>query len=152
MPQTLDEFHVALERHMAEGDALLAARDPASVHLVKNKVAEAAMLVASYQVFVHREVFAPLLAQQDSGRRSRVTELKVECIALTEDLRFNTRDFLASDAPLDWVSLGAKVSWFNDRVRSHLANVRHAMSPDMSDADHAALRAVRTGTVGAQAA
>ncbi len=152
MPKTLDEFHAALERHMAEGDALIEARDPGSVNQVKQKVAEAVMLIASYQMFVHREVFAPLLTQQDSGMRARVYELKVECIALTEDLRFNTRDFIASDAPLDWVSLGSKVAWFNGRVRSHLTNVQRAMAPDLSDAEHAALRAFRTGTVGAQAA
>ena len=152
MPKTLDEFHAALERHMAEGDALLDARDPASANLVKQKVAEAVMLIASYQMFVHREVFAPLLAQQDPAMRARVNELKVECIALTEDLRFNTRDFIASDVPLDWASLGSKVAWFNSRVRSHLTNVRQAMSPELSDAEHAAMRAFRTGTVGAQAA
>jgi hypothetical protein len=152
MPKTLDEFHAALERHMAEGDALLDARDPGSANLVKQKVAEAVMLIASYQMFVHREVFAPLLAQQEPGLRARVTELKVECIALTEDLRFNTRDFIASDAPLDWGSLASSVAWFNGRVRDHLANVRRAMSPDLTDAEHAVLRSFRTGTVGAQAA
>jgi hypothetical protein len=152
MPETLDEFHAALERHMAEGDALLDARDPASIQQVKQKVADAVLLIASYQLFVHREIFAPLLAQQDPGLRARVAELKVECIALTEDLRFNTREFIASDAPLDWVALGSKVAWFNGRVRGHLANVRSAMAPDLSDADHARLRARRTGTVGAQAA
>lgn len=151
MPMTLDDFHAALERLMAEGAAVLAARDPGSVHLVKQKVAEAVMLVASYQQFVHREIFAPLLSQRDPGLRLRVNELKVECIALTEDLRFNTRDFIAGDGPLDWDLLGAKVAWFNDRVRSHLANVRRVMSPDLTDAEHAMLRAFRTGAVGAQA-
>jgi hypothetical protein len=152
MPKTLDEFHTALERHMAEGDALLAARDPGSANLVKQKVAEAVMLIASYQMFVHREIFAPLLTQQDAAVRARVNELKVECIALTEDLRFNTRDFISSDAPLDWESLGKSVAWFNGRVRSHLANVQRAMSAQLTDAEHAALRAFRTGTVGARAA
>ena len=30
MPQTLEEYHAKIERMMAEGDALVAARDPAT--------------------------------------------------------------------------------------------------------------------------
>ena len=106
------------------------------------------LLIASYQLFVHRHVFAPLLGQADPALRSRVNEVKVECIALTEDLRFNVKDFLADETPLDWDVTAAKMAWFNGRLKKHIADVRQLMSPDLSDARPAALIARRIGTVG----
>jgi len=152
MAQTLDEFHAELEAMMADGDALVATRDPANTIRVKQRVAEAVTLVASYQIFVHREIFAPMLAGADPAGRARAAELKVECIALTEDLRFNVKDFMANDAPIDWDRLEARVAWFNDRVRRHLTHVREAMSHRGSEADFAALRAARIDRIGVQPA
>ena len=154
MPQTLEEYHAKIERMMAEGDAWLIARDRATEDLVKQRIADSALVLASYQLFVHREVFAPMLEHADAGTRARVNELKVECIALTEDLRFNVRELIArtADAPLDWDTIAAGVAWFNGRVRAHIAQVRQMMAPDLSDDDHARLRAHRNDIVGAQAA
>lgn len=154
MPQTLEEYHAKIEQMMAEGDALMAARDPATIDLVQRRIADSALVIASYQLFVHREVFAPMLDGADAATRARVNELKVECIALTEDLRFNVRDFVGrmESAPLDWDVVAPKVTWFNSRVRGHIAQVRAMLSPGLSDADHARLRARRTAAVGVQAA
>ena len=152
--QTLEDYYTKIEAMMAEGDGWMAERDPATADLVKRRIADSALLIASYQLFVHREVFAPMLDGADPATRSRVNELKVECIALTEDLRFNVRDFVGKvkDAPLDWDTVAGKVAWFNGRVRTHIANVRELMAPDLSDLDHARLRASRTAAVGVQAA
>jgi hypothetical protein len=154
MPQTLEEYHAKIEAMMAEGDSLVMARDPETVDAVKHRIADSALVIAAYQLFVHREVFAPMLEDADAGTRARINELKVECIALTEDLRFNVRDFTTrvQDAPLDWDIVAAKVAWFNGRVRSHIAHVRQMLAPDLSDADHARLRAHRTAAIGVQAA
>lgn len=154
MSQTLEDYHARIEKMMAEGEGWMAARDPATEDLVKRRIADSALLIASYQLFVHREVFLPLIEQGDASTRARVNEIKVECIALTEDLRFNVRDFIArvNDTPLDWDAVQAKVAWFNGRVRAHIANVRQMTSPTLSDAEHARLRAHRTGQVGVQAA
>jgi hypothetical protein len=154
MPQTLEEYHAKIERMMADGDAWMASRDPATAGLVKDRIADSVLVIAAYQLFVHREVFAPMLANADAGTRARINELKVECIALTEDLRFNVRDFMAriDDAPLDWDAVAAAVTWFNGRVRAHIAQVRQMLAADLSDVDHARLRAHRNNIIGAQAA
>jgi hypothetical protein len=133
---------------------LVAERDPATVNAVKRRIADSALVIAAYQLFVHREVFAPMLENADTGTRARINEIKVECIALTEDLRFNVRDFMANvdNAPLDWDAVASGVAWFNGRVRAHIAQVRQLMAPDLSDADHARMRAHRTAVIGAQAA
>ena len=152
MPQTLEAYHAEIEAMIVEGEALVAVRDPATAKRVKRRVADSMLLVASYQLFIHRNVFAPLLGQSDPAMRSRVNELKVECIALTEDLRFNVKDFLADQAPLDWDLTAAKMAWFNGRLKTHIADVRALMSPDLSDKQHLALIAGRTGAVGPVAA
>jgi hypothetical protein len=152
VPQTLEAYHAEIEAMIVEGEALVAARDPATARHLKRRVADSMLLVASYQLFVHRQVFAPLLGQADPAMRSRVNELKVECIALTEDLRFNVKDFLADESPLDWDVTAAKMAWYNGRLKKHIADVRQLLSPDLSDKQHAALIARRTGAVGPVAA
>jgi len=152
VPQTLEAYHAEIEAMIAEGEALVAARDPATERHLKRRVADSMLLVASYQLFVHRQVFAPLLGQGDPAVRARINEVKVECIALTEDLRFNVKDFLADETPLDWGVTATKMAWFNGRLNKHIAEVRQLMSPDLSDKQHAALIARRTGAVGPIAA
>ena len=148
MPQTLESYHAEIEAMIVEGEALVAARDPATAQRVKRRVADSMLLIASYQLFIHRVVFAPLLGQNDPAVRARVNEVKVECIALTEDLRFNIKDFLADGSPLDWDLTATKMAWFNRRLEKHIADVRQLMSSDLSDKQHAALIARRTGAVG----
>lgn len=148
MPQTLEAYHAEIEAMIVEGEALVAVRDPATAKHLKRRIADSMLLVASYQLFIHRNVFAPLLGQADPAVRARVNEVKVECIALTEDLRFNIKGFLADESPLDWDSTAAGMAWFNGRLKKHIADVRQLMSPDLSDADHARLIARRIGTVG----
>lgn len=152
MPQTLEDYYAEIEGMIAEGEAMTTARDPASTRQVKRRVADSVLLIASYQLFVHRQVFAPLLDGGDPAVRLRVNEVKVECIALTEDLRFNVKDFLVDETPFDWDVVATKMAWFNGRLRKHIAEVRQLMSPELSDAQHAQLIARRTGVVGAQAA
>ncbi len=154
MLQTLEDYHAKIEAMMAEGEGWMAVRNPETAELVKRRIADSALVIASYQLFVHREVFVPMLEGADAATRARINELKVECIALTEDLRFNVRDFMVKvqDAPLDWETVASKVAWFNGRVRTHIAHVRQMMAPGLSDGDHARLRAHRNATIGVQAA
>ncbi|MDB5678451.1 hypothetical protein [Sphingomonas bacterium] len=152
MAQTLEDYHDRIEAMIVEGEALVAAREPGTDRRLKRRIGDSVLLIASYQLFVHREVFAPLMGQSDPSLRSRVNEVKVECIALTEDLRFNVKDFLTDETPLDWDATASKMAWFNGRLQKHIAEVRALMSPDLSDAQHAALIARRVGAVGAQAA
>lgn len=153
MTRTLDDYHAELEAIMTAGDVLLATRDAANTNVVKQRIGEAMMVLASYQIFVHREVFAAIPADAAPGLAARITELKVECIALTEDLRFNVRDFLASDAPIeDWPRLALRVAWFNRRVREHLHRVHQALHHQGSDREFAEARAARTARVGVSSA
>lgn len=124
MHDGLNRYIAKLETSMTEGDALLAARDPASVDLVRQRCADAVALVIAYQQFVHREIFEPLMAHGNAGQRRLARELKIECIALTDELRRNIKQFMAQDFPFDWDYLSGRVQGFNAIVRAHVAKVR----------------------------
>ena len=149
VPQTLEAYHAEIEAMIVEGEALVAARDPATAK--RAQAPRRRFDAAGRVVPIVRP--PPACSRRCSARpirrcASRVNEVKVECIALTEDLRFNVKDFLADETPLDWDVTAAKMAWFNGRLKKHIADVRQLMSPDLSDKQHAALIARRIGTVG----
>lgn len=119
----LQDYLDRIEASMAAGEVILARRDPAQAATVKAKCTEAALLIGSYQMFIHREVFEPLMASPDELVRRQVCALKAECIALSEDLRSGVKTMAARETPIDHDAIRARVEWFNGRVRRHIAGV-----------------------------
>lgn len=121
--RTIQDYFDRIEASMAAGDATLARRDPAQAETIKAKCTEAALLIASYNLYVHRAVFEPLMDSPDAAVRKRVCLLKAECIAVTEDLREGVKALAARETPIDFDALSARVEMFNARVRRHIASV-----------------------------
>lgn len=124
MTASLEYFLLKLETSMTEGETLLATRDDALTGRIKQRCIDAVVMVGAYQLFVHREVFEPLMRDGDDYQRRTACELKAECIMLTQDLRDSIKGFMARDTPLDWQQLRARVAGFNTVVRAHIAKVR----------------------------
>ncbi|MFX7006067.1 hypothetical protein ABTI13_19165, partial [Acinetobacter baumannii] len=76
---------------------------------MRQKCAEGVMLIGAYQLFVHRELFEPVMRDGDAYQRKLACELKVECIALTDALRTAIKNFMAQEMPFDWDSLADRV-------------------------------------------
>lgn len=88
-------------------------------------------MIASYNLYVHRAVFEPLMDNPDAAVRRRVCLLKAECIALTEDLRAAVKALAAREISIDFDALSGRVEMFNARVRRHIAAVVELLgSPD----------------------
>ena len=121
--RTIQEYFERIETSMAAGELVLSARDPAQGDLAKAKCAEAASLIASYNLHVHRTVFEPLMESPDAVVRKRVCLVKAECIALTEDLRVAVKALTERETPLDFDALSGRVEMFNARVRRHMTAV-----------------------------
>lgn len=119
----LQDYLDRIEASMVAGEVILAKRDPALAGTVKAKCTEAALLIGSYQMFIHREVFEPLMGSPDEQVRRQVCALKAECIALSEDLRAGVKTLAARETPLDHDAIQARIEWFNGRVRRHIAGV-----------------------------
>ena len=116
----LQDYLDRIEALMAGGDEILSQRDPAMGDQMKAKCTEAVVLIGSYHLFVHREIFEPMMASGDDRIRKQVCILKAECISLTEDLRVGVKVLAAHDATLDYDAVHAGVEGFNDRVRRHI--------------------------------
>nr|WP_295668089.1 hypothetical protein [Sphingomonas sp.] len=123
----LQDYFERIEASMAAGDTLLARRDPSQTETIKAKCTEAALLIGSYHMFVHREVFEPLMSTPDERIRNHVVTLKTECIALTEDLRVGVKAMAVPDAPFDYDAVCARVEWYNGRVRKHIVAIRQLL-------------------------
>ena len=123
---------------MAAGEVLLARQDPSEAATVKAKCTEAALLIASYQLHVHRAVFEPLMQCKDDAVRRRVCLLKAECIGLTEDLRTSVKTLATQEMPVDHATIALRVSDFNARVRRHIAAVRMLLASSGSTLRRAA--------------
>jgi hypothetical protein len=83
-----------------------------------------ARLLTAYQLFIHRELFEPLL---ESGNRADVScarELKAECIGLADSFRIHARKW-ALQKPLDrWDEYQPASLCMLKRVRQHAFRVR----------------------------
>jgi hypothetical protein len=121
--RTIREYFERIEASMVAGEVILARRDPADAGTVRAKCTEAALLIASYQLHVHRAVFEPLMASADEGVRRQVVRLKAEGIALTEDVRIDIKGMAGRETPIDYAFIMPRIAQFNARVRRHMAAV-----------------------------
>ena len=133
--RVLQDYLDRIETAMVAGEAILARRDPADAQRIKAGCTDAASLIGTYHLFVHREIFEPLMARAEASRddalRREVCLLKAECISLTEDLRTGVKTMAALDEPLDHDAVRARVEWFNGRVRRHIASITQLLAtPD----------------------
>jgi L-ribulose-5-phosphate 3-epimerase UlaE len=129
----LQDYLDRIEASMAKGDEILSQRDPAKGDRVKAMCTEAALLIGSYHLFVHREIFEPMMTSGDDRVRKQVCILKAECISLTEDLRVGVKALAAHDVILDYDAVHAGVEGFNGRVRRHIVAIKQLLaSPDGS--------------------
>ena len=89
---------------------------------------EMAQLMASYQLFVHRQIFEPLIATGELDEVSAAKALKVECIALAEEFRDYTKYWASQDVAARWTDYKPIALAMIARVRSHAGNVRRLAS------------------------
>lgn len=124
MQNTLDGYVAKLEESMAGGQSILAKRDPALAARFKQRCVDAMVLVGAYQLFVHREIFEPLMRDGTPELKRVACDLKVETIAFTEAVRAAVREFTQSEAPVDWAHVSGRVKSNNQMLRAHIAKVR----------------------------
>lgn len=124
MPRSLDDYLDRIETMLDAGDGLLRRDRPVSPREALQKCVDAALLIGAYQLFVHRELFDPLGRHPEPAVRDAVRELKVEGIALSENLRVAVRAVAAVQGEPDLGVIGAQARNFNPLVRAHIDKVR----------------------------
>ncbi|RDE06506.1 hypothetical protein [Sphingomonas aracearum] len=96
---------------------------PAGVAEIVRSRDEMARVLTIFQLFVHREIFEPLTAGIDPARRRLGTELKTECILLTEEFRHSKRRWNDVDLALHWAEYQPAAVAFRRRILDHLDRV-----------------------------
>lgn len=123
-PIDLEAFLSRIDAAIADGEARLRApSEPARGDEALSRCVDGAVLIGSYQLYVHREWFDPLAHHDDPRIRANVVDLKAECIMLAANLR-DTVKALAQTNPVDMQALRAESRKFNTLVRHHIAKVR----------------------------
>jgi hypothetical protein len=90
-----------------------------------------AHLLTSYQLFVHREVFEPMIRSESEVDRKRACEMKVECIVLAEEFRAFARLWATADLVKRWADYQPAGLEFLDRIRAHIARVMRHTPPQL---------------------
>jgi hypothetical protein len=80
-------------------------------------------LLTSYQTFVHREFFDPIIADSNAEHAALARAMKIDCIEMTESFRAFQRRWIAEDAVERWDEYLLAAAQMVERLRRHIAEV-----------------------------
>ena len=95
---------------------------PSEAFLATRRSAMGRLLV-SYQQFVHREVFDPIIASGNAATAAWARTLKSDCIDLTESFRAYQRLWMAKDPAEFWDEYHRAAEHMVERLERHIADV-----------------------------
>ncbi|MBV9842757.1 MAG: hypothetical protein JOY99_14685 [Sphingomonadaceae bacterium] len=102
------------------------AADPLQVGAARLRQAR---LITAHQLFVHREVFEPIIACGSLAQVGHAKALKVECIALAESFRLYARRWALEDVEAHWSEYQPTALSFIDRIRGQITNITALAAP-----------------------
>jgi hypothetical protein len=133
MLNTLGEFLDRMTAITIRSEEHLASMSPVGVEELAKARTEQARIITSYQLFVHREVFEPIVAAGSPADVARVKALKTECIVLAEEFRVFARSWSFDEVMADWPTYRSAALGFVDRIRRHASNVRRTAPSYLGD-------------------
>lgn len=124
MLRRLQEHHGWMLALLKEGEPLFeqTQRPPSAIYLATRRSAMGRLLT-SYQRFVHREVFDPLIEQESGQNAALARAMKVDCIELVESFRAFQRRWMAEDAVERWDEYQPQALRMIERLRRHIIEV-----------------------------
>ena len=93
---------------------------------------EQGVVMAAYQLFVHREMFAPMVQGGDPAAVEAAKQLKVSCIAFSNAFAHHTQEWSRRDAAAEWGSYQPAALAMIAEVRGHVRQVRDLLGPALS--------------------
>jgi hypothetical protein len=124
MLQRLHDHHGWMLALLKEGEPLL--RDPQlrpSASFLSIRRNAMGRLLTSYQAFVHREFFDPIIASGNAEHAALARAMKIDCIEMTESFRAFQRRWIAEDAVERWDEYLLAAAQMVERLRRHIAEV-----------------------------
>ncbi len=102
----------------------ISGRTPSCVAELANARANQARPITAYQLYVHRELFEPIMHTGRADQIAAAREMKVECIMLAEDFRAFARQWHIDNVLSEWHVYQPAALALRDRIRSHISHVR----------------------------
>lgn len=84
---------------------------------------EMSRILSTYNLFVHREIFTPMLEIGNDAEVSAAQGMKVESICLTEEFRTFTAKWRTADTGSEWESFRPDACAFRSRLTAHIEQV-----------------------------
>jgi hypothetical protein len=124
MLATLGKYQDQMWSITLESEAQLAQPDPQDAGDIARLRLEMARVMTAYQLFVHREVFEPLIRAGSPAEVNQARAMKSECILIAEEFRAFVHLWTAVDIVARWADYRAAGMEFSRRIRAHIEHVR----------------------------
>lgn len=118
-------YHDQMLSIMADGEQIIYRfADQPDLATLNSRRQTMVQVLTSYQMFVHRELFEPLLANGSASQISQVKLIKAECVALVEAFRAFFREWMGDAVVRQWDIYKQAARGMMDRIKRHIAEVR----------------------------
>lgn len=84
--------------------------------------------LTAYQLFKHREIFDPALAQATPATAHRLVRMKRACLDLGDAFRGHVQRWSGSDVKAQWATYQPSALAIITRIRAHIAREREEIS------------------------
>jgi hypothetical protein len=128
MLATLGNYQDQMWAIAVDSEARLAQPIPQDPGEIARLRLEMARVMTAYQLFVHREVFEPLIRTGSPAEANQARAMKSECILIAEEFRAFVHLWTAADIGARWRDYRAAALDFSRRIRAHIEHVR-TMAP-----------------------
>ena len=112
-----------------EAERLLRGDGPAAAQRLAQLRVEQGVAIAAYQLFVHREIFAPMIREGTPDEVEAAKQLKVACIAFSNQFCHHVQEWTRRDPAREWASYRPAALAMVAELQGHIAQVRSAFLP-----------------------
>jgi hypothetical protein len=126
MLATLGRYQDQMWTITQETETLLNRIEPQDASELTRLRLELARVMTAYQLFVHREVFEPLIRTGTPAEAGHARAMKIECIMIAEEFRAFAQLWAQVDIGPRWKDYRVAGLDFARRIRAHIEHVRAA--------------------------
>ena len=129
MLATLRIYHDRVQALADEAEGLLRREGMAALPRMGKLRVDQGVAMASYQLFVHRQVFEPLTRNGTPAQAEAAKRLKVECVIFSGTFCRYVQDWSKRDTATHWHEYLPAALGMVAAIRSHIARVRDEIAP-----------------------
>ena len=132
MLATLRLYHDRVDALAREAETLLREGSKAGLPRVAKLRVDQGLAMAAYQLFVHRELFEPLIRTGSPPQIEGAKALKVECVVLSGTFCRHAQYWSKRDPGDEWDDYRAAALSMIAAIRGHIARVQHELAPALA--------------------